>query len=75
MNSENRQDIYLPEGKWVNFFTHKVYDGNQWLKNVEVPLEEMPVFVKYGASIPMYMEDVNCTDEMDMEKVVQVIYT
>ena len=21
MNSENRRDVYLPEGKWVNFFT------------------------------------------------------
>jgi len=74
MNSENIRDIYLPEGKWVNFFTHKVYDGNQWLKNVDVPLEEMPVFVKYGAAIPMYPDDVNCTDEMDMGKVVEVIF-
>jgi len=74
MNSENLRDIYLPEGKWVHFFTHKVYEGNQWLKKMEVPLEEMPVFVKYGASIPMYPEDVNCTDEMDMTKVENVIF-
>ncbi|NDV79716.1 alpha-xylosidase [Dysgonomonas sp. 511] len=72
MNSENKRDIYLPKGKWIGFFDGKVYEGNQWLKNVEVPLEEMPVFVKYGAEIPVYPENVNCTDEMDMAKVVRV---
>jgi len=72
MNSENKRDIYLPEGKWVHFFTREVFEGSRWLKNVEVPLAEMPVFVKQGASIPMYPEDVNCTDEMDMSKVIEV---
>jgi len=74
MNSENVRDIYLPEGKWVHFFTHEVFEGKQWLKNVKVPLDEMPVFVKSGASIPMYPEDVNCTDEMEMTKVMEVIF-
>jgi alpha-D-xyloside xylohydrolase len=32
----------------------------------------MPVYVKYGAEIPMYPEDVNCTDEMDLTKVVKI---
>ena len=68
MNSENIRDIYLPEGKWVHFFTGEVFEGERWLKNVEVPLDEMPVFVKQGAEIPMYMEDVQCTDEMDLSK-------
>ena len=74
MNSDNIRDIYLPEGTWVHFFTHEVYEGNQWLKNVRVPLEEMPVFVKQGASIPMYPEDVNCTDEMDLAKVINIFF-
>jgi alpha-D-xyloside xylohydrolase len=30
----------------------------------------MPVFVCEGAEIPMYPEHVECTDEMDMNKVV-----
>ncbi len=74
MNSENKRDIYLPEGKWVHFFTKEIFEGNQWLKNVEVPLEEMPVFVKYGASIPMYPEEVNCTDEMNLTKTINIIF-
>ena len=74
MNSENVRDIYLPEGKWVHFFTREVFEGKQWLKDIEVPLDVMPVFVKYGASIPMYPDDVNCTNEMEMSKVKEVIF-
>jgi alpha-D-xyloside xylohydrolase len=72
MNSENIRDIYLPEGTWVHFFSKEVFEGERWLKNVEVPLDEMPVFVKQGVEIPMYMEEVSCTDEMDLSKVIEI---
>lgn len=72
MNSENRRDVYLPEGQWVNFFTGERMEGGRWLKNVEVPLEEMPVFVRQGTVIPVYPEDVECTDEMDLSKSVSI---
>ena len=68
MNSENRRDIYLPEGKWVNFFTGEHLEGACWLRDVYVPLEEMPVYVRANAVIPIYPEDVDCTDEMDLSK-------
>lgn len=74
MNSENKRDIYLPEGKWVHFFTGEIFDGNKWLTDVEVPLEEMPVFVKYGAVIPIYPYEVNSTDDMDMKRVKQIAF-
>ena len=74
MNSENTRDIYLPEGTWVHFFSKEVFEGERWLKNVEVPLDEMPVFVKQGAEIPMYLEEVQCTDEMDLSKVKTIKY-
>lgn len=76
MNSENKRDIYLPEGEWVNFFTgerYSVADGGKWFKNVEVPLELMPVFVRRGASIPVYPEYVDSTDDMDMSKVQNIV--
>lgn len=74
MNAENKRDIYLPEGKWAHFFSGEVYEGRQWLRDQYVPLEEMPVFVKCGASIPMYPEDVCCTDQMDLSKTEYIIY-
>ncbi len=74
MNSEGRRDIYLPEGKWIHFFTGEVFEGCQWLKDVEMPLNEMPVYVRYGAEIPFYPEQVACTDEMDFTKVKRVAF-
>ena len=73
MNSENKRDVYLPEGKWVNFFTGEVYEGAQWLKKLNVPMEDMPVFVKYGAEIPVYLDRVSNTDEMDLSKAERVV--
>lgn len=70
MNSEDSRDVYLPEGEWVNFFTGECIRGGQWLKGVKVPLDEMPVYVREGAVIPVYPEDVDCTDEMDLDKSV-----
>ena len=76
MSSDNCRDIYLPEGEWVEFFTGDrfiVEDGGKWLKNIETPLERMPVFVRNGAVIPVYPEDVDSTDDMDMNKVQNII--
>lgn len=75
MNSENRRDIYLPEGLWVNFFTGERLDGGRWYYNVEVPLDQMPVFVRPGAMIRLYPDEVECTDQMDMEKAVTIEIT
>jgi alpha-D-xyloside xylohydrolase len=35
-------------------------------------MEEMPVWVKKGAVIPMYPEAVNCTDDMDLQKTISI---
>ncbi len=72
MNSENRRDIYLPEGRWINFFTGESYEGGRWLKDVEVPLDEMPVFVRPEEEIPFYPEEVDCTDQMDLSKTIKI---
>jgi alpha-D-xyloside xylohydrolase len=72
MNSENTRDVYLPEGIWVNFFTGEITQGGCWLNNFEVVMEEMPVWVKKGALIPMYPEAVNCTDDMDLKKTISI---
>lgn len=69
MNSKNKRDIYLPEGEWINFFNGKKETGGKWLKNFEVSMDEMPVWVKKNAEIPFYMERVNSTDDIDFSKV------
>ena len=75
MNSENRRDIYLPEGLWINFFTGERLEGNRWYDGVEVPLDEMPVFVRPGANIPLYPDEVDSTDDMDLSKSITISIT
>ena len=70
MNSDNRRDIYLPEGTWTDFFTGEQFEGSTWLHLSDIPLERMPVYVRRGAQIPLYPESVDCTDEMDLQKTV-----
>ncbi|MBR6944635.1 MAG: alpha-xylosidase [Prevotella sp.] len=72
MNSEDRRDVYLPEGKWVQFFTGERLTGNQWIRLDNIPLDQMPVYVREGAQIPMYPEHVECTDEMDLSKTMLI---
>lgn len=49
--NDQYKKLYLPEGKWLDWWTHKVYDGKQWLV-VEAPLWKIPVFIKEGAVVP-----------------------
>ncbi|HHC79141.1 MAG TPA: DUF4968 domain-containing protein [Flavobacteriia bacterium] len=45
--------MYFPKGKWYNYWTDEIIDGNQecW---VAANLDSMPIFIKYGAIIPKY---------------------
>jgi alpha-D-xyloside xylohydrolase len=44
------------------------------MKNIDVPLSEMPVWVRFGAKIPFYPDCINCTDEMDLSRSVAVSF-
>jgi alpha-glucosidase (family GH31 glycosyl hydrolase) len=46
------QKIWFPAGSWFNFFTGKQIAGGQW-HTIEAALEDMPVFAKAGAIIPL----------------------
>ena len=75
MNNNSKRDIYLPAGLWVNFFTGKCLEGGRWYYGVEVPLDEMPVFVRPGSFIKMYPDDVDSTDDMDLTKTITIEIT
>ena len=74
-NGVGTRDIYLPEGQWIDFFTSRQWQGGQWYYNVEVPLDRMPVFVRPGARIKVYPDDVDCTDQMDLDKATAIEIT
>ena len=48
-----RNNIYLPEGTWYDWFTGEKYEGGRIINNFNTPIWKLPVFVKAGAIIPM----------------------
>jgi len=74
MNGEGVRDVYLPEGEWLDFWTGERLPGGRWLKKVKMPLERMPLYVRFGLQVPVYPSLVRCTDEMDLAKAVNMVF-
>ena len=70
--TENSKKLYLPAGKWLDWWSNKVYEGNQWIF-VEVPINKIPLFIKEGAVIPM-QETQNFVGEKIIEKLTFRIF-
>ena len=70
MNPEGVRDVYLPEGRWIDFWTGEVFEGPILLKKVKHPLERFPLYVIQGAEIPVYPLAVASTNEMNLAKAV-----
>ena len=49
-----RDSIYLPRGRWIDYWNGSSYEGNRWIGHYSAPLEKLPLFVKTGAILPMY---------------------
>ena len=43
--NQREREVYLPEGRWININTRKVYEGGSTY-TVPAPIEAIPVFVK-----------------------------
>jgi alpha-glucosidase (family GH31 glycosyl hydrolase) len=57
-----RNNIYLPEGTWLDYFSGEKYAGNTIVSNFDVPIWKLPVFVKSGAIIPMANPNNNVSE-------------
>jgi alpha-glucosidase (family GH31 glycosyl hydrolase) len=53
------QEVWFPPGRWTDFFTGETYEGSS-VKTLEVPLDQMPVFLPEGGIVPMqpYMDHI-----------------
>ncbi len=58
-----RNDVYLPAGKWIDYWDGTEFNGPLVLNNYAAPLDKLPIFVKAGAIVPMYPEMLH-----DLEK-------
>ncbi|MCI2048330.1 MAG: glycosyl hydrolase [Lachnospiraceae bacterium] len=65
-NSRSR-DVYLPQGKWYGFFSHKSYQGNALVNSKE---ERFPVFIKDGTGVVLVMNHLVPTGSpMDSQRM------
>jgi len=46
------RSVYLPDGEWRNYWTDERHEGGQTI-DVDVELDEMPVFVRSGSVLPL----------------------
>lgn len=44
--------VYLPIGKWYDFWTDEMFEGNRWV-SIQANLDTIPLFIKAGSIIPM----------------------
>lgn len=51
-NEEGEVLVYFPEGKWFDYWTDEAIEGPMFLQR-QVPLEELPLYVKADSIIPM----------------------
>ncbi|MEV5239259.1 TIM-barrel domain-containing protein [Streptomyces cinnamoneus] len=53
-DKEVRDGIYLPRGKWTDYWTGRTYEGPTTVNGYRAPLDTLPLFVKAGANVPMW---------------------
>ncbi len=55
-----REDVYLPAGRWIDYWTGDVFEAGPDGRTLDVPVDlaTLPVFVRDGAIIPMYPESL-----------------
>ena len=59
MNSENRRDVYLPEGKWVNFFTGERLEGEMCIRDRDLVYKILDEQAIVGATQKVAAEKAN----------------
>lgn len=73
LGNDVRNNIYLPKGEWVDYFTGNVYQGGAVLNSYDAPLWKLPVFVKSGSVIPMTTANNNVS-QIDKALRIYEIY-
>ncbi len=64
--------LYLPKGDWYDYWSGKKIEGGRYI-NVVTPLENMPVFARAGAIIPL-QPDMNNEGEKPLNPLTLDIY-
>ncbi len=69
---DGKKRVYLPEGKWLDLFSGKIYLGGKTIVS-NYALRETPLFVRLGAILPLAQEARN-TGEQKWDRLVFDFY-
>ena len=73
LGNDIRHGIFLPRGRWIDYFDGQSYEGGRVLNSFPAPIWKLPVFVRAGAIIPM-ANPSNNPSEIDRTKRIYEIY-
>lgn len=73
MVSFDHSNIYLPRGRWTYYWDGRTFEGGRTLRNFGAPADELPLFVRAGAIIPM-MPDMNYVGEKPVDPLIVDVY-
>ena len=62
-------DVWLPEGRWTDIFSGRIYNGGRWVKMYR-DLDSIPVLACEGAIIPMYKNDR--TNDLSVDQPLEI---
>ena len=68
---QTAKDIYLPAGRWTDWFSGKTYDGGQTIRLAidSKTWSDIPLFVRDGAIIPTRADPVDYVDERPLTEL------
>lgn len=66
-----RWPVYLPEGKWYDFWDNTLHDGRQTIYRA-IDLEIMPIYVKAGSILPIDPERQYTMEETDEPLTIRI---
>ncbi len=62
-------NTWLPEGRWTDVFTGKIYNGNRWLRLYR-DLDSIPVLAREGSIVPMYRNGES--NDLSLEQPLEI---
>ena len=61
--------VWLPEGRWTDFFTGRIYRGGRWITMYR-DLDSIPVLAREGSIVPMYHSGE--TNDLSLEQPLDI---
>jgi alpha-D-xyloside xylohydrolase len=52
LEPSSRRRVYLPEGRWLDWWTNETIEGRQWI-TIDSPIDQIPLWIREGGVIAL----------------------